>query len=756
MNMLYDYANNTGPLLYNTAGFNNSPSIRFSTSASGRSALIRSAGISLSGTASLSIYTVLNPASTSSAYPRVLSFWANGQNDYSGGDSSGFNTGVANPTTTAKLSILRGSEDINYSVGSANTNVISSMIFNSNVSQNAVIPINRTGISINGNAFETVSGAGSNFRNYDVFRIGGGGSNTDIFSGNISEILIFRRALTLPEHQQIEGYLAWKWGLQTKLLPTHPYYISAPSGGTAFLPIMFNTGLPIMWLDAADRDAITLSGSSVTKWWDKSGRGNNLVNVAGFQIPNYNVSGFNGSPTVSFFRNSASSFSVLQNTAFSGLSGQASMTLLFVAQQTGSATITSQRFISAASTVGGFDNSTTTGFNTSTGNNAQLTYERSGNLNNSFTTTNAFLGEVIVNGSGAAIGNISGTMSYVYANGTALGNAVINAGNNFSVGHVRLGGSTQDPSTDDGGGETFHGNISEMILFPRVLPTAELQYVEGYLAWKWGIQASLPANHPHFYSPYIPSPITAPFTPTSVGNVALWLDALDTSTITISGSNLTQWRDKSSSARALTPISSTAFQYVNTFNGSLPAVFRNGVSSTDRIAQIDSGFTLNNPATIFAVFQNTDSVATVRAVFWATQGGNQTYLYAFNNNLIISSGAGSTFSGTGLSANTNQIITMATGASSTVLYQNGGVNGAGSTVSPSSTVNISGATITGNLGIGGLGGNDFSWNGFFSEFIIVNAALSTAQRQQIEGYLAWKWNLVGSLPTNHPYFSLKP
>lgn len=748
VNMVYEM----GTVTYNSAGFNNSPTITFGP---GRSMLTYNSAFNLSGTPSLSIYTVLK-TTNSSGNTRILSFW-NGD-DYSGG-ANGFNIQLYNSTTTPTIGFQRGSPYTSLNpINVSGTNVFASVIFNGNVSTNSPVPLNNTGISVNGQVFTNLSGSHSisgTFSTYNPFRIGGEGGAGDVFAGNISEILIFRRALTLPEHQQIEGYLAWKWGLQTKLLPTHPYYISAPSGGTAFLPIMFNTGLPIMWLDAADRDAITLSGSSVTKWWDKSGRGNNLVNVAGYQIPNYNISGFNGSPTVSFFRNSASSFSVLQNTAFSGLTGN-SMTLLFVAQRNLSGTTFYQRFISAVQT-GGQDYNTVSGFNLNTGaGNNQFQLERVGSSAiSSLTTTNAFLGELIVNGTGSDVGNFVANRTYLYANGTALVNVALAAGTNFSVNVLRLGSSAQNGAGDNGLG-SLQGNISEMILFPRVLPTAEFQQVEGYLAWKWGLQASLPANHPHFYSPYIPSPITAPFTPTSVGNVALWLDALDTSTITISGSNLTQWRDKSSSARALTPISSTAFQYVNTFNGSLPAVFRNGVSSTDRIAQIDSGFTLNNPATIFAVFQNTDSVATVRAVFWATQGGNQTYLYAFNNNLIISSGAGSTFSGTGLSANTNQIITMATGASSTVLYQNGGVNGAGSTVSPSSTVNISGATITGNLGIGGLGGNNFSWFGFFSEFIIVNAALSTAQRQQIEGYLAWKWNLVGSLPTNHPYFSLKP
>jgi hypothetical protein len=753
VNMVYS----TGTVTYNSAGFNNSPTITFGP---GRSGLVFNSNFILSGTPSLSIYTVLK-RTASSGNTRVLSF-AVGVLDYT---PPGFNIHIYNSGPT--IGFERGEPYAAFNpINISGINVFTSMIINANVSTNSPIPLNNTGISVNGQVFSSFTGysIGTNFAIYNPFRIGIGSEPTDIFNGDISEILIFRRALTLPEHQQIEGYLAWKWGLQTKLLTTHPYYISAPSGGTAFLPTMVAGGTPIMWLDASDRDAITLSGSSlgVTKWWDKSGTGNNLVNAAGYQIPNYNVSGFNGSPTVSFFRDSASSFSVLENTTFTGLSGQASMTLLFVAQRDRNDTFY-QRFISASNTTGGSDYLAGAGFNLNTGpsTNTQFIYDRSGGtLASNFITTSGFLGELIVNGTASAVDRYAPLTNYLYANGQLLNSSVgIAAGSAFNIAHVRLGSTTSFPPTNDLGFSSLQGNMSEVILFNRVLTTSESQQVEGYLAWKWGLQRSLPANHPNLYSPPIASPVTPPFTPTSdtaiFNNTSLWLDSFDTSTITISGSNVIGWRDKSSSARALTPSSLTAFQYANTFNGSLPSVFRNDVSTTDRIAQIES-FTLNNPATIFAVFQNTDSAAATRAVFWATQGGNQTYLHAYSGNLTISSGLGSRFAGTGLSSTTNQIITMATGALSTLVYQNGGVNGGGSTVSPSSTVNISGATITGSLGIGGLGGNSFSWFGHFCEFIIVNTSLTDAQRQRIEGYLAWKWNLVGSLPTNHPHYSTKP
>jgi hypothetical protein len=47
-------------------------------------------------------------------------------------------------------------------------------------------------------------------------------------------------------------------------------------------------------------------------------------------------------------------------------------------------------------------------------------------------------------------------------------------------------------------------------------------------------------------------------------------------------------------------------------------------------------------------------------------------------------------------------------------------------------------------------------NGDVAEIIVVNSALATADRQIIEGYLAWKWALVSTLPNDHPYKNNPP
>jgi len=49
--------------------------------------------------------------------------------------------------------------------------------------------------------------------------------------------------------------------------------------------------------------------------------------------------------------------------------------------------------------------------------------------------------------------------------------------------------------------QNITGYFCEAMYFQRALSNLERQQVEGYLAWKWGIQAQLPASHPYKNAP---------------------------------------------------------------------------------------------------------------------------------------------------------------------------------------------------------------------------------------------------------------
>lgn len=52
--------------------------------------------------------------------------------------------------------------------------------------------------------------------------------NNSMYAGEIAEICIFNSALTTGDRQKVEGYLAWKYGLQAQLPVGHPYLSAAP------------------------------------------------------------------------------------------------------------------------------------------------------------------------------------------------------------------------------------------------------------------------------------------------------------------------------------------------------------------------------------------------------------------------------------------------------------------------------------------------------------------------------------------------
>jgi hypothetical protein len=70
---------------------------------------------------------------------------------------------------------------------------------------------------LNGTAGTTVASSG-NF-NYSTYFIGStvGEQNVTALSGTIGEVILYNTALTDPQRQQVEGYLAQKWGLQPNL-----------------------------------------------------------------------------------------------------------------------------------------------------------------------------------------------------------------------------------------------------------------------------------------------------------------------------------------------------------------------------------------------------------------------------------------------------------------------------------------------------------------------------------------------------------
>ena len=54
------------------------------------------------------------------------------------------------------------------------------------------------------------------------------GSMTNFMNGAIFELVVFNSSVSATQQATVEGYLAWKWGTQSVLQPSHPYAAQGP------------------------------------------------------------------------------------------------------------------------------------------------------------------------------------------------------------------------------------------------------------------------------------------------------------------------------------------------------------------------------------------------------------------------------------------------------------------------------------------------------------------------------------------------
>ena len=55
-----------------------------------------------------------------------------------------------------------------------------------------------------------------------------GAGDVGAFDGTLAEALVYSTMLTTQDTQKIEGYLAWKWRINSYLPSNHPYFSAPP------------------------------------------------------------------------------------------------------------------------------------------------------------------------------------------------------------------------------------------------------------------------------------------------------------------------------------------------------------------------------------------------------------------------------------------------------------------------------------------------------------------------------------------------
>lgn len=236
------------------------------------------------------------------------------------------------------------------------------------------------------------------------------------------------------------------------------------------------------------------------------------------------------------------------------------------------------------------------------------------------------------------------------------------------------------------------------------------------------------------------------WTPAAI-TTALWLDAADSSTITLNGSTVSEWRDKSGNNRHATQ-STAANQPTKMTNG----VQFDGVA--DRMTLATQPITGTTPRTFFVVASptNLSAPAVFSAVEVTTSPGrlwdicleSGQIAIRVTNNAIYATTISTTSPGIfGVAWSSGAVFSTDVRHNGATITRTGGID---------ATIN----TTTGTARIGYAEGQTKFFAGTISEMLIIPVFLSIADRQRIEGYLAHKWGLAASLPSDHPYKTAAP
>ena len=371
-----------------------------------------------------------------------------------------------------------------------------------------------------------------------------GTASSQYWHGHIAEIIIFNKNHSVNEREEVEGYLAQKWGLTGSLTNGHSSLIKykddttsgtgksldlsngisavVKTGGTenvfdpgyTFSTSMWVKGWPAVtnqsliskdnfspaifgdlksWLDANSANSLVQDSSGtpssnndiVFKWKDLSGNGHHASTLD--TSPKLNTTGFNNKPTVEFTNDTLE----LDGSEAFDWDGLTVFTVWKAPQ-----------------------NNTWTAF-----------FGRTKSLNHATEATWHFMARRAdqtppkyrfrINGpSATSAPELSGTYSAqiksnnllvlryngsyqrAFLNGTSAMNIAYSGGMRPTSYKLTMGGES-----DGGSGPTM--NVSEFIVFKGALSDANVVKIEGYLAHKWGLESNLPSGHSHKSNPPI-------------------------------------------------------------------------------------------------------------------------------------------------------------------------------------------------------------------------------------------------------------
>lgn len=245
------------------------------------------------------------------------------------------------------------------------------------------------------------------------------------------------------------------------------------------------------------------------------------------------------------------------------------------------------------------------------------------------------------------------------------------------------------------------------------------------------------------------SPLTS-FTPASL-SPALWLKA-DAITGLSDGAAVNTWTDSSGNGHDAAKGTYPAPIYkANGLNGLPTVVFGSPVNQGLLVHELATLLSGDNDYTMFVLCHPTDMhdypTIFVHGIWdWLLEldpTGTMYWGWNFGEYRLYA---------TALTAEDWSLFTLArTGTTSQTLYKNGAAQTPFGNPAVTET-----AALSGDMTLGYYRNGENGFVGDVPEILHFPTALSTADRQKIEGYLAWKWGRQTDLPSDHPYKASAP
>lgn len=258
-----------------------------------------------------------------------------------------------------------------------------------------------------------------------------------------------------------------------------------------------------------------------------------------------------------------------------------------------------------------------------------------------------------------------------------------------------------------------------------------------------------------------------PFSPLSITGCSLWMDANDTSSMSlISSTSLNSWTDKSPNRFVFTSGTNKPTLSTNSQNSKSTISFTSASSNYLQGDNNATNFTIGlNSYALFAVFKITSGNAGIynkslygvgvnRILMVKDVSLNLSFVHTDNIKLATSTNTITTYQLVCMTVNRktdNKDTSYGNGT------QNSTLSYAADTTNYIANTNVMLIGAYNNVeGTGPYSG--YYLQGNIAEIISYTNPydMTTTTRQTIEGYLAWKWGIQLNLPMDHPYYGTPP